>query len=446
MILRARVVYPGTTPAIADGAVVVSGRLIKAIGRWKDLKGTGGRVFDLGEMALLPGLVNAHCHLDYTGMAGQFPPPRVFTEWLKLITETKAGWDRADYETSWQAGAQMLLHSGTTTVGDIEAVPELLPEARHATPLRVFSYLEMLGITHRRPPAQILDQAIRKLQSLPGQSRSAGLSPHAPYSTLPALLRLTGRTMRRQRLRVCIHVAESSLEFEMFQEGSGVMYDWLRRSSREMSDCGLGSPVRHLRECGLLGERVLAAHVNYLARGDATLLGESGTHVVHCPRSHYYFGHQQFPLRTLRRAGVNICLGTDSLASVYKSRRERVELSMFDEMRALARAHPQLRPEAILRMATINGARALGLASQTGELRPRTCADLILLPFNGAPAHVAEAAVNYRGPVSGSMIQGQWALAPGSPGTSPESRTPGVPAGGLRSPALPGGRRTSQEP
>ena len=103
----------------------------------KELRSNFSRkVADLGEAVLMPGLVNAHCHLDYTHMAGQFTPPRHFSDWLKLITSTKAGWNVSEYKASWLTGARMLLQSGTTTVGDIEAVPELLPAVWEATPPR----------------------------------------------------------------------------------------------------------------------------------------------------------------------------------------------------------------------------------------------------------------------------------------------------------------------
>lgn len=411
MILRARVIYPVGGPAIPDGALEVAGAVIRRVGPWKDFRPGRRPVVDLGETVVLPGLVNAHCHLDYTGMAGQLPPPKIFTDWLQTITELKAGWNLSDYERSWQAGARMLAESGTTTVADIEAVPELLPAMWQRTPLRIISFLEMIGITPRRPPAQLLDQTLRKACSL-GLDRS-GLSPHAPYSTIPALLRLTAAAARHQRLRISIHVAESALELEMFQHARGAMFDWLHRASRDMSDCGRGSPVRHLQSCGLLGERVLAAHVNYLTRGDAAILARSGTHVAHCPRSHFYFSHGRFPLATLRRAGVNLCLGTDSLASVYRRRGEAVALSMFDEMRTLAEAGHALHPEAILRMATMNGAKALGRAGRLGEFRPGAAADLILLPGGGPVRSLAEAIIHHRGCVSGSMIRGQWALPPG---------------------------------
>jgi len=146
----------------------------------------------------MPGLINAHCHLDYTDMAGQFPPPKVFSDWLKLITEAKAGWDYSDYAQSWLNGARMLVRTGTTSVADIEAVPQLLPEVWGATPLRVFSFLEMIGIRgHRRPPV-IVQEAVERIDSLKGYRGLPGLSPHAPYSTLPELLRLSAQTARRR--------------------------------------------------------------------------------------------------------------------------------------------------------------------------------------------------------------------------------------------------------
>src|SRR5882724_6125319 len=159
MLLRARTVVPISQPPIADGAVVVENGRIAALGRWKDLAThETGHALDLGEVALLPGLVNAHCHLDYTNMAGQFPPPKLFTDWIKLITTTKAGWGYSEFAESWLAGSKMLLRTGTTTVGDIESVPELLPEVWGATLLRVISFLEMTGIRTRREPKRILQE------------------------------------------------------------------------------------------------------------------------------------------------------------------------------------------------------------------------------------------------------------------------------------------------
>ena len=413
LLLRARVVLPISQPAIPNGAVLLRGRRIAALGPWRELAGaTRAQPVDLGEVVLLPGLVNAHCHLDYTHMAGHFPPPRHFTDWLKLITSTKAGWDLADYTASWQAGAEMLLRTGTTSVGDIEAVPQLLPRVWESTPLRVFSFLEMIGITSRRPPLMVLREALDKLDALAPHGSRLGLSPHAPYSTVPELLRLTAEAARRRRAAVTVHLAESAAEFEMFVQGAGDMFTWLQRSGRDMSDCGRVSPVQHLHRCGLLQRGLLAVHVNYLARGDAALLSQHQASVVHCPRSHQYFRHEPFPLRRLARAGVNLCLGTDSLATVLKKRHQPVELNLFEEMRALAQAAPALAPRTILRMVTINGARALGQQGRLGELRPGAWADLIALPYQGTSRSVYEAVLRHPGEVTVCMIGGRWVRPP----------------------------------
>jgi cytosine/adenosine deaminase-related metal-dependent hydrolase len=369
---------------------------------------------DLGEAVLMPGLINAHCHLDYTDMVGQFPPPEVFSDWLKLITEAKAGWCYSDYAESWLKGARMLVRTGTTSVADIEAVPELLPEVRQATPLRVFSFLELIGIRGQRQPRAQVQEAVERIEALKGCRGGASLSPHAPYSTVPELLRLSAQTARRRKWRLTTHVAESAMEFEMFAHGRGQMFDWLLRSGRDMSDCGLGSPVKHLDRCGALSEGLLAAHANYLAKGDATLLGKRKVHVVHCPRCHSYFHHDPFPLRRLAKAGVNVCLGTDSLASVYKPRRQSVELNLFEEMRALAKNEPSLSARTIVRMATLHGARALGMAGQIGELAEGCFADLVALPFAGNAADAYDHVLHHHGDVAASLIDGQWAIEPTS--------------------------------
>src|ERR1019366_3764182 len=210
MILRAKIVLPVTAPPIEDGAVFVDGNKISAVAPWKDLRPhLRKKASDLGEVILLPGLVNAHCHLDYTDMAGQLPPPQTFTDWIPLITAAKTEWSYSDYARSWLRGAHMLLRNGTTTVADIEAMPDLLPEVWDATPLRVISFLEMTGIRARRKPKEILREAVEQIDSLSHARCRALLSPHAPYSTLPELLKLTAAVARKRKWRVSTHVAES---------------------------------------------------------------------------------------------------------------------------------------------------------------------------------------------------------------------------------------------
>jgi cytosine/adenosine deaminase-related metal-dependent hydrolase len=301
----------------------------------------------------------------------------------------------------------MLARAGTTTVADVEAVPELLPEVWSSTPLRVFSFLEMTGVQSRRKPGEILREAAAKIKSLSPARGSAGLSPHALYSTTPDLLRQTAVLARRRRWRVTMHLAESLAEHEMYAAQRGPMFDWLKRQ-RDMSDCQQRTPVQQARRCGLLGENFLAIHANYLDDADIAALAESGSSVVHCPQSHAYFGHAPFPFQKLREAGVNVCLGTDSLASVLVTRRAKPELNMFTEMRTFAAVQPEVAPETIVRMATHHGARALGWEKKAGGIFEQALADLIAIPFHGKAEEAWSAAVHHTGPVAASMIDGKW--------------------------------------
>jgi cytosine/adenosine deaminase-related metal-dependent hydrolase len=412
MILRARIVLPIRRPPISDGAVQVDGGRITWVGRWGDCPADQGHeATDLGESILLPGLINAHCHLDYTDMAGHLLPPRRFPDWIKAIVALKSAWSYGDYALSWLHGAKMLLQTGTTTVADVEAVPELLPDVWQATPLRVVSFRELIAVKSHLQAGPLVKTAVAELTALPGAAGRVGLSPHAPYTTSRALLQDAARIALKHDWRLTTHLAESEEEFEMFQHARGPLYDWLK-TQRDMSDCGLGSPVRHLERSGYLSGNLLAVHVNFLARGDAALLARRGAHVVHCPRSHEYFRHPPFPRKTLAAAGVNLCLGTDSLASVRKISGHLPRLDMFAEMRILAQKSPELASTTILRMATLNAAEALGRSGELGELSAGAAADLIVIPFDGKPASVEEAAVHHESEVAASMIAGRWAIAP----------------------------------
>jgi aminodeoxyfutalosine deaminase len=360
---------------------------------------------------LLPGLVNAHCHLDYTDFAGQITPPKNFPDWIKAIVSLKANWSYTDFAQSWLRGARMLLHSGVTTVADVEAVPELLPQVWEGTPLRVFSFWELISLKSRKAATKLVDDAVARLEALRQDRRRCGLSPHAPYTTSPELLRHVAEVARQKPMRLTTHVAESAEEFEMFMDRRGALFDWLQ-PQRDMSDCGQVSPIRHLARNGLLADHLLAVHANYLAPGDAELLAAQSVSVAHCPRSHSYFRHKRFPFEKLRKAGVNVCLGTDSLATVSKRRGLPLELDLFREMQTFADAFPTVAPEVILQMITLNGAKALGLSGRIGEISEGALADLIVVPGGGKKQSVFEAVVHHQGPMAASMIAGVWVLPP----------------------------------
>jgi cytosine/adenosine deaminase-related metal-dependent hydrolase len=413
MRLRARTVVPVARPPIEDGVVCVEGGRIAWAGPRVETPATlqQGDEIDLGEVILLPGLVNAHCHLDYTGMAGQIAPPKSFTDWIKSMVSLKGSWSLGEFESSWHSGAAMLLRTGTTTVADIEAVPELIPAAWERTPLRIHSFRELINVRSRVPAAEMVENAVNDWLSLPATHDRVGLSPHAPYTTSTELLELAARAAHRRKWRLTTHIAESEQEFEMYMYRQGAMFEWLK-GQRDVSECGAGSPIQHLERCGYLDENLLAVHVNYLWRHDAGVLGRNEVSVAHCPRSHAYFQHLRFPREELESAGVNICLGTDSLATARKERDFPLELNLFSEMQMFAGKSPDVRPETILRMATLNGARALGMKGLIGELSEGAYADLIAIPSTPSGGDAYDSILQHRGNVVASMIDGHWAIPP----------------------------------
>lgn len=422
MILRARIVVPRAGSVIENGAVRLKGDKITEVGRFGDIPPlTGEAVVDMAEQVLIPGLVNAHCHLDYTRMAGMIPPRKSFTEWIGAMNALKASWTLQDFQTSWLEGAHSLIASGTSTVADIECQPELPLLVLEQTPLRVHPFFEIIGIKRDHAPdstmADTLNQFREAIEQYP---HIIGLSPHAPYSTTPGLMRLATQIARDHHWPIMIHVAESSEEYEMFMQAEGPLYGWLK-SQRDMSDCLDVTPVQHLASLGVLGKDVMAVHVNYLGRGDEELLARHEVSVVHCPRSHGYFQHRAFPFEQLSEADINICLGTDSMATVKAVSQEPLELNMFAEMREFAATHTLVSADRIFQMATLNGARALGLEGLVGELAPGAWADLSALPGQCGMDEIFEFIVNYQAKPSAVMIGGQWALPPSCNGRNPET-------------------------
>jgi aminodeoxyfutalosine deaminase len=408
MILRSRLLLPITGPPIENGALSISRGRIAAVGSWSELRREKqGAVVDLDDAILLPGLINAHCHCDYTDMAGMLARGKSFSDWVKAIVALKAQWSYADFAQSWIRGARQLLRSGTTTVVDIEAVPELLPEVLSTTPLRVISCLEVMSLKHPGTPRQIVSAAAERVASWTNENK--GLAPHAPYTTTPGVVWECAETARKKRWLSTSHVAESREEFDMFTRSRGRLFDWLK-PQRDMSDCVGRTPIEQMDSVGLLDAEFLATHANYVTDEDIALLARRSSHVAHCPRSHDYFGHEPFRYEDMSVAGINICLGTDSMASVRKQRGEPMELNLFAELRTLRAAHPEIAPSELLLLVTINAARAIGCAGELGELKAGARADVIAIPFSqGDPF---ETVIAHRDNVAASMIAGRWALPP----------------------------------
>ena len=370
MKLRAKWVLPVSAPPIENGVVEITGDTITAVGNLT------GPARDLGDVVLLPGLINAHCHFDYTHLP--VPYRGSFTDWIRDIVALKAQQSPADYLAGIQAGMSLALQAGTTTVVNIECFPELIAQLP-TTPLRVLWCPELIDLRQRveLPPI------------------GKGLAPHAPYTASADLYRRCAQSGRF----ITTHVAESVEEDEMFRQGRGRLYDAFRERDRDMSDCGSVGPVELLHRYGVLGRNCLAVHANCLTADDVRLLAATGTSVVHCPKTHRYFQRATPPLAELLQAGVNVCLGTDSLAS-------NDTLNMFAEMQAVAQVFPDWLPARIVALATTNAATALNQSARLGRIAVGAAADLIAVPVNGH-ADPDAAVVFAEKPVTFMMINGK---------------------------------------
>jgi cytosine/adenosine deaminase-related metal-dependent hydrolase len=382
MLYLADIVLPISAPPLFRGAVRVEGEEITAVGPASELHAEPGEeVVDLGASTLLPGLINAHCHLDFTRFKGALSARQGFTEWIKSINGLRRSFGTSDYLESIAEGFELLVESGVTTVANIEAFPELLP-LLPIPPLRTWWFLELIDVRSRINEDETLLGALSFFESHPEWLGGFGLSPHAPYTASVDLYRLARTCGDKYNMLSTTHIAESVEEHEMFSHARGPLHDFLASLGRDNSDCGQGSALSHLVEHGVIGSNCIIAHLNYLQDYDYELVASSGASVVHCPKCHTYFGHAPFPMKALREAGVNVCLGTDSLAS-------NNTLDMRAEMREAQAIH-DLGDREVLEMVLLNGARALGQVGKLGQLSPGSTADLVAFP------HEAEGEDSYR--------------------------------------------------
>lgn len=382
MILRAKWVLPVSAPPIENGAVTVEGDSIVAVG-----PATGeGR--DLGEVVLAPGLINAHCHFDYPQT---IPFRGKFADWIFEVVDWKKRQTEADYLAAIQAGIQQALAAGTTTVVNIESFPALVQKLP-ATPLRIIWCEELIDLLRSQPAAELVETALQR-------PWIGGLSPHSPYTASGELYRLAARHARGRHLVFTTHLAESEEEEDMFRRGTGRLYELLKREGRDMADCKRVGPVQLLREFEVLTPECLVAHANCLTELDMLLLKTTGAPVVHCPKSHRFFRRGTPLVERLAHDGVNVCLGTDSLAS-------NDSLSMFAEMQEFSREFPRWSAEQILPLATTNAAQALQQADRLGKIAVGAAADLIAVPVAGN-FDPYEAVVFAEQPVSFMMINGK---------------------------------------
>ncbi len=395
MIIRARTVVPMEGDPILDGAVAVSGNKIADVGRFAEVRQRqSGDVLDLGEQILMPGLINGHCHLDYTMLRGTIPPQRSLSDWIRAINAEKAKLTEQDYIDSINAGFAEARRFGTTTILNLTAFPKLIAAIQE--PLRTWWFGELIDVRNPDEAEKIADEAAEFLKT----ANRWGLAPHAPFTASQRLYARCEEIGRRENIPLTTHLAESREEMEMFRDATGAAFEFLESIGRPMEDCGRETPLSLFVRTRAIDEHWIIAHLNELDPGDFKLLASAPKfHIAHCPRSHTFFGHAPFALDRLRTLGFNICLGTDSLAS-------NSDLSLFAEMRELLRKEPGLSPREIVAMATLNGAQAIGQPDSLGKIAPGTYADLIAVPEAPSATDVFETIVAFEETVPWIMVNG----------------------------------------
>jgi cytosine/adenosine deaminase-related metal-dependent hydrolase len=393
---------------IEDGFVMIQGSRILQVGKRKDLYlRPSFRMLDLGDTVLLPGLINAHCHLDYTSFKGRVRYAGGFRKWLSKMAIKTRGTTTAEFKRSIQKGIKESLAFGTTTLCDISTSWESYSLLRQSG-LRSFVFLELIDLGN--PSAKdYWRQFQEKLRVFiraapPTPTFRLGLSPHTPFTVSKELLQSIRSFLQdHQELLTTIHVAESREEADYFKKGRGPIAERIKILNPDWAQPRKTTPVQYLNDGGWLPQLDLGVHLNEVDEKDLRLLAKNRTVVVHCPGSHAFFKRRPFRYERMRRNHIPISLGTDSLAS-------NQSLSLFREMRLFQKAHPAVPASEILSMVTVKPAQALGLGRQLGQIKPGYLADLIGIPLSPGrmgSKDLAGEVLRHKGPVSFSMIHGE---------------------------------------
>ncbi|MEJ2108794.1 MAG: amidohydrolase family protein, partial [Acidobacteriota bacterium] len=319
----------------------------------------------------------------------------------KLIAE-RSSMATTALKASIAKGIDLSLSSGTTTIGDISSTG-LVRSAAYNSPIRKVIFEESIALSPNQAQEKVAEVE-RALETAAADDLfRQGVSPHAPYTASGQLYQGLAALARSRKIPLATHTAETEAEIQFLSTGTGEFRDFLLNMNALPGDWNppRTSPVSYLHSLGVLKTHCLLIHCNYLDQASIELIAESGNSVVYCPRSHAFFGHGKHPVRRLLDAGIRVALGTDSLAS-------NASLSILDEMRFLAQKRTDLKTEEILKAATVNGANALNLGDETGQLKPGSRADITVLevPSGMKESKFVEQILEGSGECIGTIIGG----------------------------------------
>jgi cytosine/adenosine deaminase-related metal-dependent hydrolase len=337
-----------------------------------------GITHDWSDCLILPGFVNAHCHLSLSGLQGKVARQERFVDWIESVVKESAVLSWSDRVDALHHEAQTLIESGVTALGDYFSHPELLVEYQ-ALPFRQVLFLETFGFQ-----SSVAGEKTRSVENLlqehPAGARSSirlAIAPHAPYSVSSRLFKELKKLADKQGCHYSCHVAEVEEEIRFLSEGEGDFLELLKK--REVYDSSWQppgvSPARYLEQLDVLRDMVVI-HLNHLDKTDLSRLAENNASAVFCPGSTCWFGRKTWmPVKEMLDRGISVGLGTDSLAS-------NDSLNFFDEIRLSEEMLPELHRSEILWLATVGGSQALNIEKL--GLEPGQPADLIALRFRNS--------------------------------------------------------------
>ncbi len=358
---------PNSSP-IESAAIWVQGESIRYAGKRSELPAealSDSNIVHLTNTILLPGMINAHSHLELTSLQG-LPYAGSFIGWIKEVLKAKNNLDPSEQTNTMIEGIQKTLEGGTTTIGDHLSVNGDI-ETLIYSPLRGKIFLEVIGVVPE--VAESIYQAALSLKNAYEKSAKRFEilpSPHSVHALEPKTLK---ELLDQKFPLYSIHLAESEEEKVYFSEKSGPMRKFIVERGNALQRMGMSS-IQELKALGYLNSSILAVHANYLAQEELLDLAENQISIVHCPLSHQYFSHQSFGMPNCHELKINVALGTDSLASASS-------LSMFEILRAAEKSFPFLSKKKIFAMATLGGAKALKMEREVGELTEGKKADVI---------------------------------------------------------------------
>jgi 5-methylthioadenosine/S-adenosylhomocysteine deaminase len=401
MLLTAKYVLPVSAPHIEDGAVLVRGDRIEAVGTRRDLIAAhpDEPVRDFGLAVLMPGFVDLHTHLEYSVFRGAVDDVP-YTAWKMQVQQKEQRLALEDWQDSAVLGAMEALGSGITTVADITTSGNSLVAAKESGLAGVF-YREVSTMDKTKVPqriAQATDDIEAWQAAAAGSPIEVGIAPHSPYSCHPSLFEAAADLAISRGLPAAIHLAGSQDEYDFVRYGSSALAQDFREQSgwRDVAWMPTGvSPVRYVLQWGLLNvPRLLAVHCVQVDEEDIQVLADHGVAIAHCPRCNAKLGMGIAPLPLFFEHGITVGIGTDSPAS-------NNTVDPFDEMRIGLLLQRGVSGESdffryftartFIRLATIWGARALGLEDEVGSLEPGKRADVIAIDLSSSPHMVPTA-------------------------------------------------------